>query len=402
MENEVKQNKRVVVIWLTAMACFIYMMNSGIRNNFGIMLQAITENTGLTFASVSFVLAIAQLSFGITQPVSGVVAEKRGSRFSLLTGIVCVVIGAALTPACQTTVSLILVLGILLPGGLGMISFGVIMGTISPRIPERNQAAVNGIVNASSGIGNTLFSPIISTAISAGGLATGMKVLSILSLAMIPVTIFMCGKRKKVGKNTATSVTIKPNEKNSFKEAFKNRNYVFIVVGFFTCGFHMAIITNHLATQIMSYGHSYESASYAFSIYGVATIIGCLFSGAMCSRISMEKVLGTLYGSRAVMTAAFLMMPKTMPIICVYIFFLGFTGSATVTPVSAICGRLFGTQGVTIFFSFAFFVHQVGGFLAAWIGGICFESFGSYLLIWVADMILCLAAATVSYMIKDF
>lgn len=402
MEKKVKQNSRAIVIGTTAAACFIYMMNSGIRNNFGIMLQAITENTGLTFASVSFVLAIAQLSFGITQPVSGVIAEKKGSRFSLLVGIVCVVIGASLTPVCRTTLPLILVLGILLPGGLGMISFGVIMGTITPRIPEKNQAAVNGIVNGSSGIGNTLFSPIISMAISAGGLATGMKVLSALSLAMIPVTIFMCGKRKKVGKNTMISATIKPNVKDLFKEAFKNRNYVFIVVGFFTCGFHMAIITNHLATQIMSYGHSYEAASYAFSVYGVATIIGCLFSGAMCSRISMEKVLGTLYGSRAVMTAVFLMMPKTMPIICIYIFLLGFTGSATVTPVSAICGRLFGTQGVTIFFSFAFLVHQIGGFLAAWIGGICFESFGSYLFIWAADMILCLAAATVSYMIKDF
>ena len=102
------------------------------------------------------------------------------------------------------------------------------------------------------------------------------------------------------------------------------------------------------------------------------------------------------------MTAVFLVLPKTMPIICIYIFLLGFTGSATVTPVSAICGSLFGTQGVTIFFSFAFFVHQIGGFLSAWIGGICFEGFGSYLGIWAADMILCLIAAVVSYKIKKF
>lgn len=402
MKEKNEKNGIVTLLLMTAAACFIYMMNSGIRNNFGIMLQAITENTGLTFASVSFVLAIAQLSFGITQPISGVIAEKRGSRFSLIVGIVCVVLGAGLTPICKTTVSLILVLGIILPGGLGMISFGVIMGTISPKIPEKNQAAVNGIVNASSGIGNTLFSPIISTAISVGGLATGMKVLSVLSVMMIPVTIGMCGKRKIVEKNMEISDKIKPNIKNLFKDDFKNRNYRFIVIGFFTCGFHMAIITNHLATQIMYYGHSYAAASYAFSIYGIATILGCLFSGALCSRLPMERVLGTLYGSRTIMTAVFLVLPKTMPIICIYIFLLGFTGSATVTPVSAICGSLFGTQGVTIFFSFAFFVHQIGGFLSAWIGGICFEGFGSYLGIWAADMILCLIAAVVSYKIKKF
>lgn len=116
-----------------------------------------------------------------------------------------------------------------------------------------------------------------------------MKVLSVLSVMMIPVTIGMCGKRKIVEKNMEISDKIKPNIKNLFKDAFKNRNYRFIVIGFFTCGFHMAIITNHLATQIMSYGHSYAAASYAFSIYGIATILGCLFSGALCSRLPMER-----------------------------------------------------------------------------------------------------------------
>ena len=80
MEREIKKDKKVVTVWMTAAACFIYMMNSGIRNNFGIMLKAISENTGMNYASVSFVLAVAQLSFGITQPVFGIIAEKKGSR----------------------------------------------------------------------------------------------------------------------------------------------------------------------------------------------------------------------------------------------------------------------------------------------------------------------------------
>ena len=401
MEREIKKDKKVVTVWMTAAACFIYMMNSGIRNNFGIMLKAISENTGMNYASVSFVLAVAQLSFGITQPVFGIIAEKKGSRFSLLAGIICVIFGAALTPICRTTFCLMLVLGILLPGGLGALSFGAIMGTISSKIPPKNQAAVNGIVNASSGIGNTLFAPIISTAIAAGGLVSGMRVLSILSVMMIPVTIAMCGKKETIEVNAISSDKVKMDMPGLFKMAFNNRNYLFIVIGFFTCGFHMAIITNHFATEIMSYGYSYELSAYAFSIYGVATIIGCLAAGVMCSRFAMEKVLGTLYASRAFITFVFFMMPKTMPVICIYIFLLGFTGSSTVTPVSGLCGKLFGTRGVTIFFSFAFFVHQIGGFLSAWLGGLSFESFGSYQVIWMADIILCLAAAAVSYIIKD-
>lgn len=398
-----EKNGMGTVLLLTAAACFIYMMNNGIRNNFGIMLKALSDNTGITYGAVSFVLAVAQLSFGVTQPVFGIVSEKYGSRFSLLTGIFCVIFGAVLTPACRTIFSLAVVFGVLLPGGLGAISFGAIMGAITSKIPERNLSAVNGIVNASSGFGNTLFAPIISMAISAGGLASGMRVLSILAVTMIPVTLILCGRQSRVKTNEITSESdgLKENMKDLFRAAFRNRNYIFIIIGFFTCGFHMAIITNHLATQIMSYGYSYEASAYAFSVYGIATIAGCLAAGAMCSRFPMEKVLGTLYASRTFMTLVFFALPKTMPVICIYIFLLGFTGASTVTPVSGICGKLFGTRGVTIFFSFAFFVHQIGGFLSAWLGGICFESFGSYLVIWIADIILCLVAAAVSYIIKD-
>lgn len=173
------------------------------------------------------------------------------------------------------------------------------------------------------------------------------------------------------------------------------------MVGFFTCGFHMALITNHLPTQITSYGFSSADASSAFSVYGIATMIGAFLAGLLCTRLKMKNVLGTLYGSRAVMTLLFLLLPKSMLSVCIYIFFLGFTGSATVTPVAGICGKLFGKQGVSILFGFAFFLHQIGGFLSAWLGGICFASTNSYSLIWLADCALCLLAAAVSYLIRE-
>ena len=88
-------------IWFTLAASFIYMVNAGIRNNFGIMLTAITENTGLSLASVSFVLAVGQLCFGVTQPFSGLAAERYGNRRTLLAGAFGIIAGAALLPFCE-------------------------------------------------------------------------------------------------------------------------------------------------------------------------------------------------------------------------------------------------------------------------------------------------------------
>lgn len=293
-----------------------------------------------------------------------------------------------------------LVLGMLLPGGLGMISYGLLIGTISLRLPESSRSIVSGIVNASSGIGNTLLTPVISTAIAAGGLLLGAGVLAVLAAAMIPVTLLMCGRREPAARQMEARKETGPTVGELARLAWGSRDYRFIVLGFFTCGFHMAIITNHLATQIMSYGHSYEKTSMAFSIYGVATILGALATGAVCSRLRMKTVLGVLYGSRTVWTVLFFLLPKTMPVICGYIILLGATGAATVTPVSGICRKLFGQRGVSIFFGAAFVAHQIGGFLSAWLGGVCFDASGSYAAIWAADAVLAALAALVSFLIR--
>ncbi len=39
---------------------------------------------------------------------------------------------------------------------------------------------------------------------------------------------------------------------------------------------------------------------------------------------------------------------------------------------------MFGTRWLAMLFGFAFFSHQVGGFLGVWLGGVLFEQTGSY------------------------
>ncbi len=404
MEKSIKNTSpkfTLYTLFIILSACFIYMVSNGIRNNFGIMLSSIVEHSGLSFVSVSFVLAVGQFSYGVTQPLSGILADKKGNCFALLLGIICTAVGVLLTPQCKSVLSLMFVLGILIPGGIGAIAFGLIVGTVNPHLLEKSRSVVSGIINASSGIGNSLLTPIVHHSLAIGGLAYGMYVLSAPTILMIPAVLLLCGGAVAKTSVPATPVPEQPlPTKTLFAQAFHSRDYIFIMIGFFTCGFHMALITNHLPTQITSYGFSAADASSAFSVYGIATMVGALLAGLFCARLKMKTVLGTLYASRTVMTLLFLALPKSMLSVCIYIFFLGFTGAATVTPVAGICGKLFGKQGVSILFGFAFFIHQIGGFLSAWLGGVCFDSTGSYAPIWLADCAFCLIAAAVSYLIR--
>lgn len=385
-------------VLLTAASALIYGLCSGIRANYGILLGPISQNSGVDYASVSFVLAVAQLFFGIMQPVFGVLAMKKSNAFVLRSGVALLTSGVLLLPFCKSLWTLMAVLGVLLPSGTAALSFGIIMGILTPQIPGRAASVASGIVTASSGVGSTVLSPIIQALTAAVGLLGTMLFLGVPSLLLLPVSIYLCRSAKE------TAPTAEQREEVRLtalaREAVQNRDYRFLLVGFFTCGFHMAIIETHLFTQITTFGFSEQTAAYAFSVYGIATMIGSVISGALCGRFPMKTVLGWLYASRVGMILAFMVLPKSLLTIYGFAVLLGLTGNATVPPTSGLTERLFGAAKLATLFGVVFFSHQIGSFFSAWLGGICLSATGGYTVIWLADVAFSGMAAMVSWRIR--
>ena len=390
------------MILLTVAACLIYAMSAGIRSNYGIMLDAVAENSETSYALVSFVLAVGQLVFGIMQPVFGVVALKKSNRFVLCWGVALMVSGLIMVPLCRSVWMLMLFLGVILPAGTGALSFGMIMSAITPKLPAGSVSIVSGFVNASSGIGNTVLSPVIQFFLAGGGLLGAMVFLSVPTFLLLPVSLWICKSKrtqgeKPLGSRPAKGVPIKA----LFVEALHSRTYQFLLIGFFTCGFYMAIIETHLFTQITTYGFSDGVAAYAFSIYGMGTVIGSVLSGVACGRMQMRRVLGLLYAARCGIILLFLAAPKTLLTVCVFTALLGLTGSATVPPTSGLVSRTFGPENLAALFGTVFFFHQVGSFLSAGLGGVCVSATGSYTLLWGVCAGLCVLASVVSFQIRE-
>lgn len=403
LEDVRSQPEKQPIVLLTLAACLIYALNAGIRSNYGILLGPISKNSGIAYSAVSFVIAVAQLFFGIMQPVFGVVAMKKSNSFVLRCGIALIAAGLLLLPFCKSMWSLLVSFGILLSSGTAALSFGIIMGTITPKLPERIAPTVSGVVSASSGVGATVFAPVLQALTAFGGLLGIVLFLGTPTLLLLPVTIFLC--RPTRGKESG-SPSGQPDEAaislaSMWKEASGSRDYLFLTIGFFTCGFHMAIIETHLYSELISYGHPEQIVAFAFSAYGIATMIGSIGIGLLCGWVPMKYALGGLYGFRCLLVAAFLLLPKSLFTIYAFTIFLGLTGAATVPPTSGLVGRIFGARKLATLFGVVFLAHQVGSFLSAWLGGVCFSATGSYHAIWLADAALCVVASLVSWMIRE-
>ena len=80
---------------------------------------------------------------------------------------------------------------------------------------------------------------------------------------------------------------------------------------------------------------------------------------------------------------------------------MGLLWLSTVPPTSALVALMFGTRWMATLFGFAFFSHQVGGFLGVWLGGFVFERTGSYNLVWWLSVVLGIVSAMINLPIVE-
>jgi predicted MFS family arabinose efflux permease len=185
------------------------------------------------------------------------------------------------------------------------------------------------------------------------------------------------------------------------RNSFTNRSYLLLHAGFFTCGFHVAFLVTHLPGEVEICGLPASVASCSLGIIGLANIFGSLYAGSCISKYRSKYVLAAMYGSRALLVALYLMMPRTEWTYYAFAAGLGFTWLSTVPPTAAIVGKLFGTRYLGTLFGLTLLSHQIGGFLGAWLGGITITEFGDFTWMWYADIGLACLAAFANLPIKE-
>src|ERR671937_441157 len=105
---------------IVAAAGLVFALIFGVRQSVALFISPINSATGLGIASISLAFAVAQLMWGITQPIAGAVADKYGTGRVVATGAVLVMLGTMLTPHATSTWMLVLLIGVVAAGGGGM------------------------------------------------------------------------------------------------------------------------------------------------------------------------------------------------------------------------------------------------------------------------------------------
>jgi MFS family permease len=382
---------------ITLAAAAILMVTMGARQSLGLFISPLRSSTGLGITTISLAFAIAQLMWGVIQPVSGAVADRYGPAKILIAGLVVLAIGMALTPFVTSGFGLIVSLGVLAAIGSGAGSFSVLIGAASQHLTTDKRGKAAGIINAGGSLGQFVFAPVAQTLIQMLGWMGAMWSLAVITVGALPLVGVVSPAGPVRGGAGATGSA----PWQAVQDAMEDRSYLLLHAGFFTCGFHIAFLVTHLPGEVNLCGLPPVVASWSLALIGLANIVGSLIAGWCTQRFRSKYILAAMYGSRALLIGWYLLEPRTKWTFYAFAVGLGLTWLATVPPTATIVGKLFGIRYLSTLFGLTLLSHQIGGFLGAYLGGLALVRFGDYQWMWYADMALAAAAAVINLPIRE-
>ena len=380
----------------TLLAAGILLITMGTRQSIGLYVGPMNTSTGLGIATISFALAIAQFVWGAIQPVAGAVADKYGPRPVLITGLLVLALGSAITPFMDSGWGLTFAIGLLTAAGAGASSFSVLIGAAAQQLPAHARGTASGIINAGGSLGQFVFAPLIQKLIQTVGWMGSMWSMAAVTLLALPMVSKLApasAPQPAAATDGALGAAV--------QSAMKNPSYLLLHLGFFTCGFHIAFLVTHLPTEVDLCGLPPTVASWSLAIIGIANILGSLYAGACINRYPGKYILAVMYASRALFVSMYVLAPKTDLTFYVFAAGMGFTWLATVPPTAAVVGKIFGVRYLATLFGLTLLSHQIGGFLGAYLGGLALTVNGNYESMWWADVALAAFAALVNLPIRE-
>jgi predicted MFS family arabinose efflux permease len=397
-ERRSSLDPRVLIVGAAA----ILLLTMGIRQSLGLFVLPIVAATGVSLVSVSFALAIGQFVWGAAQPIFGAIADQFGAYRVLIVGALMLAVGCALAPWSSSGLGFTMTLGVLMAAGTAAGSFAILIGVTAQTLPPEKRSLAAGFINAGGSCGQLIFAPFAQFLIGRSGWGIGMLVMSVAALCTIPIAWLFRRDREESVPPAQQQVSAKQiGLREQVRTALRDRSYLFLHAGFFTCGFHIAFLVTHFPGNIQMCGLSATVAANSLALIGLFNVFGSLGVGWLGGRFRMKNILAWLYASRALVVVCYLLMPKTALNVYLVAAALGISWLATVPPTAGLVGKLFGTRYLTTLFGLTLLSHQVGGFLGAWLGGVAMATLGSYDWVWYADIALALGAALINLPIRE-
>jgi MFS family permease len=350
----------------------------GVRHGFGFWMQPISQANGWTRETYSLALALQNLMWGVFGPFAGMAADRFGTMRIVLAGALSYMAGLVWMAVVTQPTLFIVGSGVFIGLGLACTGFGAVSGIIGRVAPVERRSWAFGVSGAASSFGQFLLMPVEQFLISSLGWQQAFYLLAgAVIVAMVPMSFYLREPEVSHGGGHHQSIG------EALGEALRNRSFLFLVAGYFVCGFQVVFIAVHLPAYLKDKGLADPKVGVlALALIGLFNIFGSFYAGKWGGMMPKRYLLSGIYFIRALVIGLFLLAPLSAVSVYLFAAAMGFIWLSTVPLTNGIIAGIFGVKHMSMLAGVVFFSHQIGSFLGVWLGGYLFALQGNYNVVW--------------------
>lgn len=380
------------------------MATAGFRSAPSVLIVPLEDAFDWSRSDISLAVAINLLLYGLVAPFAAALMDRFGIRKVVMTALLVVSAGSALTIFIQKPWHFIALWGVVVGVSTGSMAL-VFAATVANRWFVARRGLVTGALTAAAATGQLIFLPGLShLAINVGWKYVSITVASV-SLAMVPIIyIFLRERPSDLGllpygapadwqPPAASAMNPARLAIDTLKQASKKKDFWYLTGSFFVCGLSTnGLIGTHFIPAAHDHGMMETVAAGLLAMVGVFDVIGTLFSGWLTDRYDPRKLLFFYYGLRGL---SLLLLPSILfstmhPSTLVFIIFYGLDWVATVPPTIMLCRSILGPERGTVIYGWVFAAHQIGGSAAAFGAAVLRVKLGDYAAAFYISALLCI------------
>jgi len=367
----------------------ILLISFAIRSTFGLFQIPIAEQFMWARSEFSMAIAIQNLAWGIGTPIFSAFAEKFGDRKAITIGLILYALGIFISSTASSPEAHQF-LNILIGFGIAGSGFGPILAVVGRTASAEKRSLALGITTAAGSAGQVVGPPFAALLLGVMPWSSVFVVFAIISILTIVIVPLLKSTPK------ITKKEVEENLSDALKDAFKDPTYIMLFLGFFSCGFQLAFITAHFPAFIAEASSPIIQGSLisivcnsvaslgalSIALIGLFNIVGSITAGAMGKHFTKKYLLSIIYTGRTIAAIGFIMLPITPTSVVVFSIVMGSLWLATVPLTSGIIGYIYGLKFMGTLYGIVFLSHQIGSFVGVWLGGLFYDIYGSYDLVW--------------------
>jgi len=398
MSSEKFIRNKTALITLVA-SSLIVIISLGIRQTFGLFYFDFSTDLNISITQFGFAMGLQMFLWGFFAPWFGIVTDKYGGNVAIFIGFLFYLAGVFLFYlGFNTGFYFTLTIGILIGVGLGSTAINIPVSVVAKHFPISNRTIATGIVTSAGSFGYFVSPLSVRYSLIEIGWETTMLYFVFILTTGLVLALFITTPKIPVG---STPQENKQTVTEAMKEAFSNKSYIYLTLGFFVCGWHIALVATHIPTYVNDRGLPEWCAAAILALIGIFNMVGTITTGYLSTRFSKKLILSAIYLLRGVSIIYFIFLPPSVFNAMVFGITFGFLWLATVPPTNGLVAHIFGTKYIGLLYGFVFLSHQVGSFLGAYLSGVFYDIFGSFDYAWYISIALSIFAGLIHLPIKE-